>query len=180
MSEIKHLTTAELESALSHLQAAPPSEGSLDMIVRRPAEDGREQLESGQLSEADGLVGDNWVKGRANPDCQLTLMNSRAADLVAGGNRTRWELAGDQLYVDFDISDANIPAGTRVRIGAEAVVEVTAEPHTGCEKFISRFGLDAMRFVNSETGRSLNLRGINTKVITGGEIRVGDRLTTIA
>jgi MOSC domain-containing protein YiiM len=107
-------------------------------------------------------------------------MNSRAADLVAAGDRTRWELAGDQLYVDFDISDANLPAGTRVQIGAEAVVEVTAEPHTGCEKFISRFGLDAMKFVNSETGRSLNLRGINTKVITAGEIRVGDNLTKTA
>lgn len=180
MSEIKHLTTAELECALSHLQAAPADEGSLEMIVRRPAEDGREQLEAGQLSKADGLVGDNWIRGRANPECQLTLMNSRAADVVAGGDRTRWELAGDQLYVDFDLSDANLPAGTRVRIGAEAVVEVTAEPHTGCEKFISRFGLEAMQFVNSKTGRSLNLRGINTKVITGGEIRLGDSLQKVS
>ena len=106
-------------------------------------------------------------------------MNSRAADLVAAGDRSRWDLAGDQLYVDFDLSDANLPAVTQVQIGAEAVVEVTAEPHTGCEKFISRFGLDAMRFVNSTTGRSLNLRGINTRVITGGEIRVGDRLNKI-
>jgi hypothetical protein len=149
------------------------------MIVRRPAEDGREQLQAGRLSTGEGLVGDNWIKGRANPDCQLTLMNSRAADLVAAGDRSRWDLAGDQLYVDFDLSDANLPAGTQVQIGAEAVVEVTAEPHTGCEKFISRFGLDAMRFVNSTTGRSLNLRGINTRVITGGEIRVGDRLNKI-
>ena len=149
------------------------------MIVRRPAEDGREQLQAGRLSTGEGLVGDNWIKGRANPDCQLTLMNSRAADLVAAGDRSRWDLAGDQLYVDFDLSDANLPAVTQVQIGAEAVVEVTAEPHTGCEKFISRFGLDAMRFVNSTTGRSLNLRGINTRVITGGEIRVGDRLNKI-
>lgn len=176
MSEVRHLPAAELELALPNLRGAPADDGRLEMIVRRPAEDGREQLDAGRLSEAEGLEGDNWTKGRANPECQLTLMNSRAADLVAAGDRDRWELAGDQLYVDFDLSDANLPAGTRVQIGAEAMIEVTAEPHTGCEKFISRFGLDAMKFVNGPAGRPLNLRGINTRVVKGGEIRVGDRL----
>lgn len=180
MSEIRHLSTAELEIALPRLRNTPADEGRLEMIVRRPAVDGREQLTVGRLSEEEGLEGDNWASGRANPDCQLTLMNSRAADLVAAGDRTRWELAGDQLYVDFDLSDEKLPAGTRVQIGAEAVVEVTAEPHTGCEKFISRFGLDAMKFVNGPAGRPLNLRGINTRVVKGGEICVGDRLQKIA
>lgn len=180
MSEIRHLSSAELELALPELRNTPADEGRLEMLVRRPGEDGREQLQVGQLSVTAGLEGDCWIEGRANPECQLTLMNSRAADLVAAGDRSRWELAGDQLYVDFDISDANLPAGTRVQIGADAVIEVTAEPHTGCAKFISRFGLDAMKFVNSPTGRLLNLRGINTKVITGGTIRVGDRLKKIS
>jgi hypothetical protein len=179
MPEVHHLSTAELELALPELQAAPADTGRLELIVRRPAEDGREELSEGALSLVEGLVGDNWSKGRANPECQLTLMNSRAAQLVAQ-SRDRWALAGDQLYVDFDLSDANLPAGTRVAIGDEAVVEVTAEPHTGCEKFISRFGLDAMKFVNGPQGRPLNLRGINTKVITGGTIRTGDRLQKLS
>ncbi|GAB5558689.1 MAG: MOSC domain-containing protein [Synoicihabitans sp.] len=176
MSEIRHLSATELEQALPELVATPSEMGRLDLIIRRPAENGRESIAEGRLSESEGLEGDNWIRGRANPECQLTLMNSRAADLVAAGDRSRWALAGDQLYVEFDLSDENLPAGTRVHIGNEAIVEVTAEPHTGCEKFISRFGIDAMKFVNSPQGRSLNLRGINTKVIRGGVIRVGDEL----
>ena len=179
MSDLRHLSTAELESALPDLRAAPADGGRLAMIVRRPAENGREVLTEGQLCTSEGLVGDNWSKGRANPECQLTLMNARAAQLVAQ-SRDRWPLAGDQLYVDFDLSDANLPAGTRVAIGDKAVVEVTAEPHTGCEKFISRFGLEAMKFVNGKQGRPLNLRGINTKVITGGTIREGDPVRRLA
>jgi hypothetical protein len=178
MSDVRHLSTAELEQALPDLVASPATTGRLEMIVRRPAEDERELLDSGQLSVTEGLAGDNWVQGRANPECQLTLMNSRVAQLVAQ-SRERWALAGDQLYVDFDLSYANVPAGTRLQIGGEAIVEVTAEPHTGCAKFISRFGVDAMKFVNGKQGRPLNLRGINTKVIAGGTIRLGDSLQKI-
>ena len=90
-------------------------------------------------------------------------MNARAAALVAG-DRERWPLAGDQLYVDLDLSGENLPPGTRLAIGS-AVVEVTDEPHTGCKKFSARFGLDALEFVNSPEGRALNLRGINTRVV---------------
>lgn len=170
-----HLNATQLEAALPELKATPREHGTLEMIVRRPAENEREELAEAELSEAEGLVGDNWSLGRAHPDCQLTLMNARAAQLV-GTSRDRWALAGDQLYVEFDLSDEHLPAGTRVAIGGEAVVEVTSEPHTGCEKFISRFGLDAMKFVNSPTGRALNLRGINTRVVQGGVIRRGDAL----
>ena len=173
MSAITHLTETELEAAWPELEATPRGEGRLEMIVRRPATDERESLAEAELSVETGLVGDNWSQGRANPLCQLTLMNARAAQLVAQ-SRDRWALAGDQLYVEFDLSDGHLPAGTRVAIGDQAVVEVTPEPHTGCQKFISRFGLAAMEFVNSPRGRSLNLRGINTRVVTGGVIRVGD------
>ena len=176
MTIVRHLSNDELNAGLPVLAAAPSDDGKLAMIVRRPATNERELLDEGVLSIEAGLAGDNWGKSEANPECQLTLMNSRAVDLVAAGDRERWALAGDQLYVDFDLSDVNLPAGTQIRIGDEAVVEVTAEPHTGCQKFSSRFGLDAMKFVNSPAGRALNLRGINTKIVLGGEIRVGDRL----
>ena len=103
---------------------------------------------------------------------QLTVMSTRVIDLLTG-DRTAWPLAGDQLYVDMDLSLENLPAGTRLAVG-EAIVEVSAQPHTGCDKFVARFGLDAMKFVNSPLGRRLNLRGINAVVIQEGDIRVGD------
>ena len=182
---IKHLTTTELEAGLDHIRQSPQDGGVLEMIVRRPSTDERELLHEGELDTAVGLIGDNWQTrgsnsmpdGSAHPDAQLTLMNSRAADLVAQ-SRDRWPLAGDQLYVDFDLSEANIPAGTRLEIG-DAIVEVTAKPHTGCKKFVARFGLDAMKFVNSPEGKQLHLRGINTKIVQAGAIRIGDAVTKL-
>ena len=182
---IPHLTTTELEAGLDHIRQSPKEGGRLEMIVRRPFTDERELLDEGELDTAVGLVGDNWQTrgsksmpdGSANPNAQLTLMNSRAAALVSQ-SRDRWPLAGDQLYVDFDLSEANIPPGTRLEIG-EAVVEVTALPHTGCQKFVARFGKDAMKFVNTGEGKQLHLRGINTKVVQPGTIRIGDTITKL-
>ncbi len=180
---IKHLTMDELEAGLDNIQQAPKDGGVLEMIVRRPSTEEREVLHEGELDTAVGLVGDNWQArgsksmpdGSANPDAQLTLMSCRAADLVAQ-SRDRWALAGDQLYVDFDLSEDNIPPGTQLEIG-EAIVEVTALPHTGCQKFVARFGKDAMKFVNSPEGKRLHLRGINTKIVQSGTIRIGDPIT---
>ena len=140
-------------------------------------------LDEATLDLDDGVVGDRWRNagrsgGRpANVNAQVTLMSARAAALVAG-DRERWPLAGDQLYVDLDLSGENLPPGTRLGIGS-AVLEVTDEPHTGCKKFTERFGLDAMVFVNSPEGRALNLRGINTRVVEAGTVRVGDDVTKL-
>ena len=155
------------------------------MISRRPAIGEREHLEEGEISLTEGVAGDNWIsRGQQqdpprepNLDAQVTLMNCRVADLVSGG-RDRWSLAGDQLYVDFDLSRDNLPIGSQVQLG-EAIVEVTAEPHPGCKKFVERFGMDAMTFVNSPEGKQMCLRGINTKVIQAGAIRVGDRVNKV-
>jgi hypothetical protein len=174
------LTTAELEAGLEAIRQSPRDAGELKMIVRRPDLGVREELDTGDLDVVDGLVGDTWRKrssrrtadGSPHPDMQLNLMNTRVVALVAQ-DPSRWALAGDQLFVDLDLSEVNLPAGTRLALGS-AVIEVTAEPHTGCAKFVSRFGVDAMKFVNGTIGRELNLRGINAKVIAGGRIRVGD------
>jgi hypothetical protein len=183
---IRHLTTTELEAGLDGVRQSPSDRGTLRLISRRPAIGARERLHEGKLDTVEGLVGDNWsTRGQqqdppreANIEAQLTLMNSRSADLVAAGDEARWDQAGDQLYVDFDLSEENAPAGTRLSIG-EAVVEVTEEPHPGCKKFVERFGMDAMLFVNSDVGRQLHLRGINTKVVQSGTIRVDDPIAKV-
>jgi hypothetical protein len=179
---VEHRTAAELDAGLDALRAAPTGTGRVERIVARPAVGARRSLESAELDPEEGLVGDTWrVRGsRRTPDgaahrgMQLTLMNARAAALVAG-TPERWALAGDQLYVDFDLSVEHLPAGTRLTVGT-ATLEVSDEPHTGCAKFRERFGADALRFVNSPDGRALRLRGMNTTVVAGGTVRVGDAI----
>lgn len=181
----KYLTTQELEAGLDEIRQSPKDEGVLELIVRRPLVDEREVLEEGELNLADGLVGDSWrtrgssrtPDGSAHPDMQLNIMNARAIALLAQ-HKDRWPLAGDQLFIDMDLSVENLPAGTRLAIGS-AIVEVTAQPHTGCKKFVARFGLDAMKFVNSDVGKYLHLRGINARVVQPGVIRVGNIIKKI-
>ena len=182
MVEAYFLTTKELEAGLDEVRRSPKDEGTLEMIVCRPTSDERRLLNEGQIDLDEGLLGDNWrargsassPDGSANIDAQITIMNSRAAMLM-GQSRERWQLAGDQLIIDMDISADNLPPGTRLAIGS-AVLEVSDKPHTGCKKFVARFGLEAMEFVNSPVGRELHLRGINTRVVQAGLIRVGERI----
>jgi hypothetical protein len=177
---MEHRTTQQLEAGLDEVRTSPRDEGTVEMIVRRPAVDAREVLEVGELSHEQGLVGDSWKErgsgrtedGAAHPDMQLNVINARFIELIAG-SRDRWPLAGDQLYLDLDLSHENLPAGTRLAIG-EAVIEVTEQPHTGCQKFSARFGLEARRFANSEIGKALRLRGLNARVVVPGTIRAGD------
>lgn len=178
MAEARHLTMAELEAGLDTIRQSPEDEGVLELIVRRPQTDAREVLEEGELDLTQGLVGDNWSTrgssggaGPALPDKQLTLMNARVIALLAQA-KERWPLAGDQLFVDLDLSASNVPPGTRLAVGS-AVIEVTDLPHTGCKKFAARFGPDAMAFVNSLAWKHLHLRGVNARVVKPGLIRVG-------
>jgi hypothetical protein len=180
VSNVMHLTMAELEAGLEHIRQSPADSGVLELIVRRPAVDEREVLDEARLDLVEGLVGDSWrqrpstrtTDGSPHPEMQLNIMNARAIALVAG-TKERWHLAGDQLFVDVDLSDDNLPPGTRLAIGS-AVIEVTAQPHTGCGKFAARFGKEAAQFVNSKVGKQLHLRGINAKVVRAGVIHKGD------
>jgi MOSC domain-containing protein YiiM len=182
---VKPVSMDELLAGLDEVRQAPRDGGRLELIVRRPQVGRREIVDAASLDPSSGVVGDSWLsrgdfrtKGPADPDAQITVMNARSAALVAG-TRDRWPLAGDQLYVDFDLSLDNLPAGTRLAIGS-AILQVSEKPHTGCRKFVSRFGVDAMTFVNSEVGRSLNLRGINARVVTAGDVHVGDVVRKLA
>ncbi len=175
------VTADALTAQLDHLRAAPTEEGTLALVVRRPAHGEREVLEEGVLDEADGLVGDNWlsrVTSRAlaegrHLDSQVTVMSARMVELLAS-DPAEQALAGDQLYIDFDISHENLPTGSRLAIGDTAVIEVTGKPHNGCKKFLRYFGEEATAFVNSEVGKAMRLRGLNARVVTGGVVRPGD------
>ncbi len=179
-----HQTPEQLEAGLDLVREAPTGAGSLELIVRRPAENERELLDQARLDSKVGLVGDMWSTrpssstpdGGPNPAAQVTVTSARAVALVAGGpDHMGWAPAGDQLYVDFDISKENLPAGARLAVG-EAVLEVSEDPHLGCGKFARRFGVDALKFVNSEVGRALRLRGLNARVAVPGSISPGDRV----
>jgi hypothetical protein len=182
---MNHLAMDELQAGLERIRQSPRDAGVLKLIVRRPKTGTREILQEGQLDLIDGLVGDNWrtrgsfltADGAAHPDMQLNVMNSRVIDLVAQ-QPDRWSLAGDQLFVDLDLSDKNLPAGTQLALGS-AIIEVTKQPHTGCAKFVERFGVDAVKFVNSDEGKQLHLRGINARVVLPGAIRVGDTIKKV-
>jgi tRNA (Thr-GGU) A37 N-methylase len=167
---------------LAEVRRSPADSGTVEMIVRRPRIEAREELDEGELDLVAGLLGDNWLErgsrsrpdGAAEPEAQLNIMNSRCALLVAG-DRERVALAGDQLFVDLDLSPSNLPAGTRLALGS-AVIEVTAKPHTGCAKFTRRFGLAAHRWINGTVGRAERLRGICAIVVEPGTVRRGDTI----
>jgi hypothetical protein len=177
---IKYLTTEELEAGLEDIYLSPKNDGRIEMIVRRPEVEKREILLEAKLDLVEGLVGDNWKArgsmstpdGSAHPEMQINIMNSRVIKLLAQ-EKERWQLAGDQLFIDMDLSVENLPAGTRLELGS-AVLEVTAKPHTGCKKFAARFGQEAIKFVNSPLGKELHLRGINARVVQSGVIQTGD------
>lgn len=179
----KHLTTDEIASGMETVLASPADRGSLRLIVARPAIGKRTVLHEADLDADQGLIGDNWstrgskrtANGGGHPDMQINIMNARFAELVAG-SKERIHLAGDQLFVDLDLSRSNLPPLTRLAVGT-AVLEITAIPHLGCKKFVERFGTDAMRYANSEFGRRHNLRGVNAKVVRSGRVQIGDAIT---
>jgi hypothetical protein len=181
----KHLTLADLEKGIDEVLLSPLDVGVLEMIVARPGVGKRKVLAEGVLDESKGLIGDSWsTRGSGwrgsrppDPENQINVMNYRFALLIAG-TRDRVPLAGDQLYVDLDLGRANVPPGTRIAVGS-AVIEVTPPPHLGCKKFVERFGVEAMKFANSDFGREHGLRGVNARIITGGPINVGDIVTKV-
>lgn len=184
MSTVQQLTADQLDAGVDEFRSSPDDLGTVEMIVRRPTVDEREVLAEGELVVGEGLVGDSYLQrgsssdaGGPHPEAQLNLMNSRAIDLVAGGERDRWALAGDQFFVDLDLSVENLPIGTQLTIGT-AVIEVAAKPHNGCAKFAARFGQEAVRWVNRD--KHQRRRGLNAMVIEPGTVRTGDPITKLA
>ena len=176
----QHLTTAELEAGLDEVRRSPADAGVVELVVARPEVGVRDILDEGLLDLEKGLVGDNWRSrhGVPDPEKQLNVINARLSRLVAIDPERR-PLAGDQLHIDLDLSIENLPPGTRLALGS-AVIEVTEPPHTGCAKFVERFGQEAMRFVNSSLGRSLRLRGMCARVVVPGTVHPGDPIRKVS
>ena len=181
----RHLSLEELQEGLSEILRSPQDQGALRAIVIRPEVDARVSLQQCELSPEGGVHGDNWAKGcwmslpdgRPHPDVQVTIMNARTIALIAQ-DEARWALAGDNLFVDLDLSGDNLPPGTRLSIGS-ALLEITAVPHKGCRKFADRYGVDATRFVNSREGLRLHLRGIYARIVERGVVSVGDTVARL-
>ena len=179
----RHATQNELEAATDYVLASPKQQSTLQVIVVRPKANERVTLEQAELSPEGGIAGDRWSvdpwerlpDGSPHPHSQVSLMNSRVLELIAG-EAAAMPLAGDNLILDLDLSEENLPAGTRLQIGSEVLLEMTAAPHTGCGKFQKRYGKAAREFVNGEIGSKHNLRGRMAKVVQPGTIRVGDEV----
>jgi hypothetical protein len=167
-----HMDTAALRAALAALPPAPKNQGTLALMVARGPGGERQLPAEVLLTPEGGMPGDRWAKdGRYGPQFQLATTRVDFARVVANGQPL--ELHGDNLYVDLDLSAANLPPGTRLSVGS-AVLEITAIPHNGCQKFAARFGLEATRFVNSKEGKRLHLRGIYARIVQPGVLAVGD------
>ncbi len=172
----------DFEPFLERVRSAPADGGVVELIVLRPDDEERRRVAEVDLDPAGGALGDNWSArpsrstpdGSPDPEAQVTIMSTRVLASIAP-DRDAWPLAGDQVYVDADLSVENLPAGSRVALGT-AVLVISAKPHTGCAKFSARFGSDALRWINSPTGRELRMRGVNARVVQAGVVRVGDTL----
>ena len=182
---VEHLTMDQLNSGLSDILQSPKDGGFLRAIVVRPETDLRVSLDECELSPKLGVHGDNWAQGcwrslpdgSPHPDVQVAIMNARAAALIAR-QPERWQLAGDNLYVDLDLSSENLATGQQLEIGS-TVLEITDQAHNGCQKFAQRFGTDAVKFVNSSVGKKWHLRGIYAKIVRAGVVHVGDQIRKV-
>jgi len=173
-----YLSTTEIEARLEDVLASPRDGGRLEAIVARPGTDLRELRAAARLSPEGGMEGDRWLAAGESPEQQVSLMNARLLRYLAGDDEERMALAGDNLVVDLDLGAENLPAGQRLRIG-DAILEMTDAPHTGCNKFVARFGRDAARFVNAAERRSLHLRGRYARIVRAGTVRVGDSVAKV-
>jgi MOSC domain-containing protein YiiM len=148
------------------------------MLVTREHEGRRVELRRALVTVADGMPGDAWARRTpTKPEAQLAVVQHDVATLIANGQSLA--LFGDNLFLDLDLSAANLPIGSRVRAGA-ALLEVTPKAHNGCRKFHARFGNDALRFVSEPERRHRNLRGIYLRVVEEGEVAVGDVVEVVA
>jgi hypothetical protein len=177
---LRQLPITELELGIDEIKESPKDNGILEMIVRRPETETREIINSAEINLVNGLEGDNWKArgssttpdGSADPEAQITLMNTRVIQLLSG-DKEHWQWAGDQLFVDMDLGIENLPPHSRIQVGS-AILEISAKPHTGCKKFSGRFGIEALEFISTPLGKALRMRGVNAKVIQAGKIQVGD------
>lgn len=182
---MKYVALNEIETRFDWVLAAPRDVGCVESVVVRPVKNQRSSLNQVMFSPEQGVEGDNWLtdcwkklpSGESDPEVQVAIMNARMIEVLTR-DKNLWPLAGDQLFVDFDLSVNNLAVGDRLQVGA-ALLEITAEPHRGCRKFKKRFGADALAFVNSPQGDQHRLRGVYARIVSAGEVGVGDSVSKV-
>ena len=173
----RHLDLATLHERIDALPAPPRDRGHLALLVARLPDGRHDTPHAARLAPEEGLPGDRWERCDGRPESQLAVMRVDVATLLANGQAL--SLFGDNLLVDLDLSDENLPTGTRLRLGG-ALLEVTPEPHNGCAKFRQRFGGDALRLTAEKPRRHQHLRGIYLRVVEAGDVAVGDPIEVVS
>lgn len=180
-----YLPYADLAARLLGATAppAPPDDGTVSLIVQRPAVNARAVVDAAEMSVARGMAGGGWqLRPERGTVDQICVMSTAAIRAFAGDDPRAWPAAGDQLFLDLDLRRANLRAGDRVAVGADAdavLLEVTPKPHNGCAKFARRYGDDALKVVMAPLGKERRLRGIYFRVVREGVVRKGDRVRKV-
>jgi MOSC domain-containing protein YiiM len=158
------------------LPSSPRDAGRVHAVVVRPARGRRATPEAVRVTPEGGIEGDRWAADeQRRPGNQVSLINVHVVRSLAGGDLSRTALSGDNLQVDLDLSEENLPAGTLLRVG-DAVLEVSSDPHRPCRLFVERFGATGAKKVARANRRGRRGRGVLCRVRAGGTIRVGDEI----
>jgi MOSC domain-containing protein YiiM len=157
------------------LPSSPRDVGRVERCVVRPSPGERTTPAEIRLTPAGGIEGDRWsTDDRRRPGNQVSLMNVHVLRSISGGEE-RMSLAGDNLLVDLDLSEANLPPGTRLEIG-DAVIMVSTDPHRPCRQFHDRFGATSAKKIARANHVGHRARGVLAEIVQAGTIRVGDEI----
>lgn len=158
------------------LPASPRDAGRVVRCVVRPSAGERLAPAEVRVTPEGGVEGDRWATAaHRRPGNQVSLINVHVIDSLSGGDEARARLSGDNLHVDLDLSEANLPVGTTLTIG-EVVLQVSSEPHRPCKSFHARFGKSGAQKVARANRLGRRGRGVMAQVVRGGNIRAGDAI----
>ena len=182
---VNHVSFAECEQALDHINRAPLDEAEIDCLCARPDFGTRAFPDKLILTVDHGILGERWThspwltlpNGDPDPRIQVSILSKRVMDLC-WRDRERVIHPGDPFVVDMNLGEANMPVGTRLAIGT-AIVEVSDKFNTACVKWRDRYGQDSLHWMNLARNRPYRLRGILCRIVQDGEVKLGDRLAKL-
>jgi MOSC domain-containing protein YiiM len=158
------------------LPRSPRDLGRVQGCVVRTGRGVRETPSALRVVEGAGVVGDLWsTHPHSAPGNQVSLINVHVLRSLCDGDESRMPLSGDNLHVDLELSEANLPVGTLLAIGT-ALLRVSPVPHRPCGSFVKRYGATAAKKVARATRIGRRGRGVLCEVVRGGVIANGDEI----